>query len=122
MRLVTRALPFWLRSFVCESAYVRCVWRIRSYQFHRDTKLSELVGEAVIVRESVESAGNEAELVRQRTEPGGIATADICVLDDITRAPGEALNGESATTLSSTGTTGSVALDICACYLFFVRK
>jgi hypothetical protein len=37
--------------------------------------------------------GGEAELVSQRTEPGGIATADICVLDDITRAPGEALNG-----------------------------
>lgn len=64
------------------------------YQFHRDTKLSELVGEAVIVRESVQSEGSDAELVRQRTEPGGIATADICVLDDITRAPGEALNGE----------------------------
>lgn len=63
------------------------------YQFHRDTKVSELVGEAVIVRESVEAAGGgEAEVVRQRTEPGGIATADICVLDDITRAPGEALN------------------------------
>ena len=82
-------------------------------EFHRDTKLSELVGEAVIVRESVEMAGGgettqrpinncqqlstlvshfahdrmdrlslrflagEAEVVRQRTEPGGIATADI---------------------------------------------
>ena len=49
----------------------------------------------MIVRESVDSADGEAELVSQRTEPGGIATADICVLDDITRAPGEALNGTS---------------------------
>ena len=71
------------------STYISC-----SYQFHRDTKLSELVGEAVIVRETMEGPeGGEAELVSQRTEPGGIATADICVLDDITRAPGEALNG-----------------------------
>eukprot|EP01047_Picozoa_sp_COSAG01_P046369 COSAG01_NODE_4348_length_5116_cov_1.582220_6_plen_143_part_00 len=36
--------------------------------------------------------GARGELVSQQTEPGGIATADICVLDDITRAPGEALN------------------------------
>ena len=32
------------------------------------------------------------EQIHQRIEPGGILTARVCVLDDISRAPGEALN------------------------------
>ena len=58
------------------------------YQMHRDTKLHELIGDAVIVREPQA----EGELVRSLTRPGGILTAELCVLDDISRAPGEALN------------------------------
>jgi MoxR-like ATPase len=61
------------------------------YQFHRDTRLSELIGEYVIQR--VQDSGTEGgEMIRQRLVPGGLLTAQLAVLDDITRAPGEALN------------------------------
>ena len=59
------------------------------YQLHRDTRLAELVGDTVIFRERDTSGG---ELIRQMNRKGGILTAEICVLDDISRAPGEALN------------------------------
>ncbi|HXZ84125.1 MAG TPA: MoxR family ATPase [Myxococcota bacterium] len=60
------------------------------YQMHRDTRLSELVGDVVLERRPL--AGAEGERIHQAIEPGGILTADVCVLDDISRAPGEALN------------------------------
>ena len=59
------------------------------YQMHRDTRLHEIVGDAVIIR-SREPDGSE--VIRQSTRPGGILSAQIAVLDDISRAPGEALN------------------------------
>ena len=59
------------------------------YQLHRDTRLAELVGDTVIFRERDHSGG---EIIRQMNRKGGILTASICVLDDISRAPGEALN------------------------------
>lgn len=58
------------------------------YQLHRDTRLAELVGDIVIAREK----SQEGELIKQSIKKGGILTAEICVLDDISRAPGEALN------------------------------
>ncbi len=60
------------------------------YQLHRDTRLAELVGDVVLERRPLPQA--EGERIRQRIEPGGILTAEVCVLDDISRAPGEALN------------------------------
>ena len=59
------------------------------YQLHRDTRLAELVGDTVIFRERDTTGG---ELIRQLNRKGGVLTAEICVLDDISRAPGEALN------------------------------
>lgn len=59
------------------------------YQLHRDTRLAELVGDTVIFRERDTSGG---EVIRQVNRKGGILTSEICVLDDISRAPGEALN------------------------------
>eukprot|EP00041_Stephanoeca_diplocostata_P026522 m.716994 g.716994 ORF g.716994 m.716994 type:complete len:417 (+) comp22984_c1_seq78:184-1434(+) len=59
------------------------------YQMHRDTRLQELVGDSVIVRDVDDRGG---EIIRQEIQPGGITTAALCVLDDISRAPGEALN------------------------------
>ena len=59
------------------------------YQFHRDTRLAELVGDVVIQREP---DGENGELIVQSIRKGGVLTAEICVLDDISRAPGEALN------------------------------
>lgn len=58
------------------------------YQLHRDTRLSELVGDLVISKE-IYATG---ELIKQKIVKGGILTAEICLLDDISRAPGESLN------------------------------
>ncbi len=58
------------------------------YQLHRDTRLAELVGDIIIAREK----STEGELIKQSIRKGGILTAEICVLDDVSRAPGEALN------------------------------
>jgi MoxR-like ATPase len=60
------------------------------YQLHRDTRLQELVGDVVLERRPI--GGDGGERIHQRIEPGGILTAEVCVLDDISRAPGEALN------------------------------
>ncbi len=60
------------------------------YQLHRDTRLPELVGDVVLERRPL--GNEEGERIHQRIEPGGILTAEVCVLDDISRAPGEALN------------------------------
>lgn len=59
------------------------------YQFHRDTRLAELVGDIVIQREP---QGEGGELIVQSIRKGGVLTAELCVLDDISRSPGEALN------------------------------
>jgi len=60
------------------------------YQLHRDTRLAELVGDVVLERRPLPQG--EGERIHQRIEPGGILRAEVCVLDDISRAPGEALN------------------------------
>ena len=58
------------------------------YQLHRDTRLSELIGDLVISKENTD----EGEIIKQKIVKGGILTAEICLLDDISRAPGESLN------------------------------
>jgi MoxR-like ATPase len=63
--------------------------RFFAYQLHRDTRLHELAGDVVLVRRPLPDGG---EQIQQRIEPGGILTAEVCLLDDISRAPGEALN------------------------------
>ena len=59
------------------------------YQFHRDTRLSELVGDIVLQREP---QGDRGEVIAQSIVKGGVLTTELCVLDDISRSPGEALN------------------------------
>ena len=59
-------------------------------QLHRDTRLTDLTGEMILERSRL--PGGSGEIVRQRLREGGVLTADVVVLDDITRAPGEALN------------------------------
>ena len=61
------------------------------YQSHRDTRLAELVGDEVILREPAPDGGR-GEVVRQSTVRGGVLAAELVVLDDVSRAPGEALN------------------------------
>jgi MoxR-like ATPase len=58
------------------------------YQLHRDTRLSELIGDLVISKETTD----EGEIIKQKVVKGGILTSEICLLDDISRAPGESLN------------------------------
>ena len=60
------------------------------YQMHRDTRLNELVGHAVLQRSAL--PGGPGEVIQQSLKPGGVLTAEVAVLDDICRAPGEALN------------------------------
>lgn len=62
------------------------------YQLHRDTRLAELLGDVVLERRPLPAAEGEGERIHQRIEPGGLLTAEVAVLDDISRAPGEALN------------------------------
>jgi len=59
------------------------------YQLHRDTRLSELLGDLVISKQIVDKEG---EIIKQRIVKGGILTAEVSLLDDISRAPGESLN------------------------------
>jgi len=58
------------------------------YQMHRDTRLNEIVGESVIVKDTTANG----EVIRQDIIRGGILNCELAVLDDISRAPGEALN------------------------------
>ena len=58
-------------------------------QLHRDTRLSELIGDAVIRRER---GTDGAEVIRSDVRAGALLTSEVAVLDDISRAPGEALN------------------------------
>lgn len=59
-------------------------------QMHRDTRLAELIGDMVLERS--EGAGGKGEVIRQSLKPGGVLTTELALLDDISRAPGEALN------------------------------
>jgi len=59
-------------------------------QLHRDTRLPELLGDVVIERKVL--PGDVGEQIRHRIEPGRLLTAEVALLDDVSRAPGEALN------------------------------
>ena len=58
------------------------------YQLHRDTRLAERIGDLVISKETTDTG----EVIKQKVVKGGILTSEICLLDDISRAPGESLN------------------------------
>eukprot|EP01048_Picozoa_sp_COSAG05_P009571 COSAG05_NODE_795_length_7281_cov_33.551100_5_plen_591_part_00 len=77
------------KTLLSETAAAATGSSVYAYQFHRDSRLDELVGDRVVVREP---AGEGTEIIRQSTRMGGLLTAEMCVLDDISRAPGEALN------------------------------
>jgi MoxR-like ATPase len=81
--------PGTAKTMLAELTSAAADLRFFFYQLHRDTRLAELVGDTVIFRERDASGG---EVIRQMNRKGGILTAEICVLDDISRSPGEALN------------------------------
>ncbi|HUJ73371.1 MAG TPA: MoxR family ATPase, partial [bacterium] len=64
--------------------------RFQFNQMHRDTRLPELIGDTMLAREGQDSG--RTEVIRQVLRPGGVLTAEVVLLDDISRAPGEALN------------------------------
>jgi MoxR-like ATPase len=55
--------------------------------FHRDTRAAELLGEVALVR----SPHERGELLALRALPNALARAEVWLLDDLERAPGEAL-------------------------------
>ena len=62
--------------------------RFHFSQMHRDTRLAELIGDVMLHR----SATEDGEVISQKLRHGGVLTAELALLDDISRAPGEALN------------------------------
>ena len=80
--------PGTAKTMLAELAAQSANLRFYFYQLHRDTRLAELIGDIVISREKAQ----DGELIKQSVRRGGVLTAEICVLDDISRAPGEALN------------------------------
>lgn len=77
------------KTMLAEVAAASTDLKFYFYQMHRDTRLQEIIGDSVIYREQDSGGG---EIIRQDNRPGGIITSELCVLDDISRAPGEALN------------------------------
>ena len=61
-----------------------------THQFHRDTRLADLVGDTALHRAPCAASGGE--VVSARLRPGGVLACELAILDDVTRAPGEALN------------------------------
>jgi hypothetical protein len=70
---------------------------VTAVRFHRDVRESDLLGDAVLRRTSVqedhaqEDHAREVERLSRDVEPGRLLTAEIAILDDLPRAPGEAL-------------------------------
>jgi MoxR-like ATPase len=61
--------------------------RVAAVRFHRDLRDSDLLGDAVLRTRRCEGA----ERLEIGIEPGALLLAEVAVLDDISRAPGEAL-------------------------------
>lgn len=78
------------KTLLAEVAGSAANLRFQFNQMHRDTRLAELIGDIQIAREPLKDGSGE--VIRQVLRPGGILTADVALLDDISRAPGEALN------------------------------
>ncbi|HEX7927215.1 MAG TPA: AAA family ATPase [bacterium] len=81
--------PGCAKTLLAEVAGHTANLRFHFSQFHRDTRLTELVGDTLLMREEM---GKGSEVIRQVLRPGGVLTAEVVLLDDISRAPGEALN------------------------------
>ena len=60
------------KTLLAESVANLTGLRTFTYQMHRDTRLHELVGDTVIMRQQSPDGG---EVIKQSTRPGGILTA-----------------------------------------------
>ncbi len=61
--------------------------RTAALAFHRDTGVGDLLGDTVLRRYPLE----RGERLAREIVPGPLLHAEVCVLDDLSRAPGEAL-------------------------------
>ena len=61
--------------------------RVAAVRFHRDVREAELLGDALLLRQ----ARGGVERLRRVLEPGPLLRSEVAVLDDLPRAPGEAL-------------------------------
>ncbi len=59
-------------------------------QLHRDTRLTDLIGDVVLSH--TRSKSGRSDFIQQKVREGGILTSELVMLDDISRAPGEALS------------------------------
>ena len=82
--------PGCAKTMLAEVIAASVNWPYFFCQLHRDTRLTELIGDVVLEKSVLSDSGGE--VVRQRVREGGVLTSEVVVLDDITRAPGEALN------------------------------
>jgi MoxR-like ATPase len=76
--------------------------------FHRDTRAAELLGDAVLLR----SPHGRGERLALRTLPGALMRAALWLLDDLSRAPGEALAPLLRLLAERTSEHGPLALEV----------
>ena len=81
--------PGCAKTLLAEVVAASMNWPSFFCQLHRDTRLADLIGDVILERAVLPDDGGE--VVRQRVRQGGVLTSAVVVLDDITRAPGEAL-------------------------------
>ena len=61
--------------------------KTKTLRFHRDMREHELLGEAVLVRKNVKGG----EQINRKSVDGPFRSSQVVILDDMSRAPGEAL-------------------------------
>ncbi|HEY8123650.1 MAG TPA: AAA family ATPase [Myxococcota bacterium] len=75
------------KSALAEAALAASGATVARIAFHRDTRAAELLGEVALVR----TPHGPGERLALRALPGALARAELWLLDDLERAPGEAL-------------------------------
>jgi MoxR-like ATPase len=82
--------PGTAKTLMAEVLARGCGLRFFGTQLNRDTRASDLLGDVVLERRPL--SDGTGERIHQHIDPGRVLTAEVCLLDDISRAPGEALN------------------------------
>lgn len=75
------------KSLLAETLAARSGARVAAVRFHRDIRSSDLLGDTVLRREGTRLG----ERVTREIDPGPLLRAELALLDDVSRAPGEAL-------------------------------
>ncbi|MEE9278995.1 MAG: AAA family ATPase [Myxococcota bacterium] len=75
------------KSLLAETLAVASGARVAAIRFHRDTRSTDLLGDVLL---RLQRDGRQERLARE-IAPGPLLQAEVALLDDISRAPGEAL-------------------------------